>query len=239
MEAVSLIEQVMAQKSGQTVPIFIVNAHTLNLAAESTHYRAVINSAFYVFGDGTGIRWAAMQRGVHMKDNLVGTDLMPELLTRTYRRGYRYFLLGGDELTIRKAARAAVTFFPRCRLVGYHHGYLGCSETKIVIDMINSTNADLLLVGMGNPLQEQWICKHRQDLRVAVAIGVGGLFDHWAGTLARAPRWVRRVGFEWLQLLVQQPHKWRRYLLGNLKFLVRITRAAHAERVQRDRANGD
>ena len=75
---------------------------------------------------------------------------------------------------------------------------------------------------MGNPLQEQWIHDHRAALRVPVSIGVGGLFDHWGGNLRRAPLWVRRLGFEWLQILLQQPgRKWRRYLLGNPKFLAR------------------
>jgi N-acetylglucosaminyldiphosphoundecaprenol N-acetyl-beta-D-mannosaminyltransferase len=75
---------------------------------------------------------------------------------------------------------------------------------------------------MGNPLQEQWIDRHLDQLRVPLCLGTGGLFDHWAGNLRRAPRWVRRLGYEWVQLLMQQPHKWRRYLLGNPAFLWRM-----------------
>jgi N-acetylglucosaminyldiphosphoundecaprenol N-acetyl-beta-D-mannosaminyltransferase len=80
----------------------------------------------------------------------------------------------------------------------------------------------LLLVGMGNPLQEQWIDRNLTRLHVPLCMGTGGLFDHWAGNIKRAPRWVRRLGCEWLQLLLQQPHKWRRYLLGNPAFLYRM-----------------
>jgi N-acetylglucosaminyldiphosphoundecaprenol N-acetyl-beta-D-mannosaminyltransferase len=62
---------------------------------------------------------------------------------------------------------------------------------------------------------------------------VGGLFDHWAGRLRRAPHWVRSLGVEWVQLLLQQPHKWRRYLLGNPKFVARAIGSARAESTAR------
>jgi len=66
---------------------------------------------------------------------------------------------------------------------------------------------------------------------VPVSVGVGGLFDHWAGNLKRAPGWVRRFGIEWVQLLLQQPHKWRRYVLGNPKFVVRALRDVRQARM--------
>jgi N-acetylglucosaminyldiphosphoundecaprenol N-acetyl-beta-D-mannosaminyltransferase len=81
---------------------------------------------------------------------------------------------------------------------------------------------------MGNPLQEQWIDRFGHRIHVPVSIGVGGLFDHWGNNLKRAPVWVRRNGLEWVQLLLQQPHKWRRYLVGNPKFLFRMV--AHLPR---------
>jgi len=93
----------------------------------------------------------------------------------------------------------------------------------------------VLLVAMGNPRQESWIHQHRAALRVPISIGVGGLFDHWAGRLRRAPGWVRELGIEWMQILLQQPHKWRRYVLGNPKFLARAVRSAARERRERRR----
>ena len=131
-------------------------------------------------------------------------------------------MLGANNDTIRHAANKCQTDFSGWDLAGYHHGYTIAAETNELIERINAARPHLLLVGMGNPLQEQWINRHKHQLRVPVCIGVGGLFDHWAGNLQRAPEWVRRQGFEWLQLLMQQPHKWRRYLLGNPKFLLRI-----------------
>jgi len=235
-EAVALMEQQLRRKAAPAKAIYIVNAHTLNLASESAAYRQVLSSAHAVFADGTGARWAARMRGVRLKANLVGTDLIPQLFHTTAGRGYRYFLLGADAPTIARAADKCAAMHPGWTLCGFHHGYVtDDTKAKEVIQLINAAKPHMLLVGMGNPLQEQWIHKHLERLRVPVCVGVGGLFDHWGGNLKRAPRWVRQQGFEWFQLMLQQPHKWRRYLLGNPKFLVRVARSALSERVSEAR----
>ena len=148
--------------------------------------------------------------------------MIPRLFRETAGRNYRYFFLGANEQTNHRAAEKCQADFPGWALAGRHHGYATASETPRLIEIINETRPHLLLVGMGNPIQEQWIHRHQKQLRVPVCIGVGGLFDHWSGNIQRAPDWVSHQGFEWLQLLLQQPHKWRRYLLGNPKFLLRI-----------------
>jgi N-acetylglucosaminyldiphosphoundecaprenol N-acetyl-beta-D-mannosaminyltransferase len=193
-------------------------------------YHEILNSAHTVLGDGTGVRWAARLRGTRMKDNLVGTDLVPELFRLTAGRGFRYFLLGADRPTVRRAAEFCSRSFPGWELAGYHNGYFGREDAADVINFINSTRPHLLLVAMGNPRQESWIHSHRRQLQVPICVGVGGLFDHWAGNLTRAPLWVRQRGLEWLQILLQQPHKWRRYLIGNPKFLYRVLRQMPRER---------
>jgi N-acetylglucosaminyldiphosphoundecaprenol N-acetyl-beta-D-mannosaminyltransferase len=233
-EAVSVVESRLRDNVTRTYAIYIVNAHTLNLAAESPDYLHILNSADLVFADGTGARWAARIRGVRMKANLVGTDFVPELFLRTAGRGYRYFLLGASSSTISRAAEASARMHPGWTLAGFHHGYVQ-DETQAVavIERINRANPHVLLVGMGNPLQEHWLHRHRHRIRVPVSVGVGGLFDHWGGNLTRAPLWVRRQGFEWLQLLLQQPHKWRRYVLGNPKFLFRMVKHLPGDRLVR------
>jgi N-acetylglucosaminyldiphosphoundecaprenol N-acetyl-beta-D-mannosaminyltransferase len=229
-EAIAMIEDLIWKRC-ETNAIFIVNAHTLNLATEDPQYREVLNTATEVLADGTGIRWAARLRGVKLKDNLVGTDLIPRLFEVTAFRGYRYYLLGAHSDTIERAAHTVSKKYPGWNLVGFHHGYIAPNDTNEVIKKINAVNPDLLLVGMGNPWQEYWIREHQATLRVPVCIGVGGLFNHWSGDLIRAPLWVRRQGFEWLQILLQQPYKWRRYLVGNPKFLLRIVQQLPRDRL--------
>lgn len=209
--------------------VCLVNAHTLNLAWENAAYRAVLSSADAVFGDGSGVRLAARLRGARMRDNLVGTDLVPDLFTAARDRNLACYLLGGTGETAARAAAWLRSAFPTLRVVGYRDGYVWSEDSAAVVERINGSGADVLLVAMGNPLQEQWLAMHRDALRVPVCIGVGGLFDHWSGTLRRAAPWVRGLGIEWLQILVQQPHKWRRYLLGNPRFVARALRSARRD----------
>ena len=224
--AVELLEEMIRHYDGRARSVYFVNAHTLNLAAAEPWYRNVLGTADYVFGDGTGVRWASRLQGIRIRDNLVGTDLVPELFRLTAGRGYRYFLLGADEFTVSRAAAYAAETFAGWTPAGFHHGYLADPDTNDwVIDRINRARPDLLLVGMGNPVQEQWIHANRDRLEVPLAMGIGGLFDYWAGNVSRAPCWLRRLGHEWVWRLFQQPRdKASRYLLGNPLFLWRILR---------------
>jgi N-acetylglucosaminyldiphosphoundecaprenol N-acetyl-beta-D-mannosaminyltransferase len=221
--ALSLLERLLTARPVRARSIYYVNTHTLNLACDDAEFRAVLGRADHVFGDGTGVRWACrMLYGRTPRDNVNGTDLTPRLFQRTAGRGFRYFLLGNTEERIARAARYAEREFPGWTLAGYHDGYLGPDDHGRVVSKINSLQPHLLLVGMGNPLQERWIDANLKRLEVPVCMGIGGLFDYWSGDLERAPVWVRRLGHEWLHLLIRQPHKFQRYVLGNPKFLARV-----------------
>lgn len=224
--ALGLLEQMLLARPVRPHAVYFVNAHTLNLASEAPRFRDVLGRADRVFGDGTGVRWAV--RGLHgerLRDNVNGTDLVPLLFAALANRGLRYYLLGNTPERIERAADHARRAFPGWTLAGWHHGYLDGVDPQSVIDGINASGADLLLVGMGNPKQEQWIDANRSRLQVPLSLAVGGLLDYWVGDLVRAPDWVRRIGHEWLHLLIRQPHKARRYLVGNPKFLLRVARS--------------
>ncbi len=221
-EAIALMDRALSAEDGATQSVFYVNAHTLKLASEEPDLRTVLQGADYVFGDGTGVRWAVrFKYGVRFH-NVNGTDLIPALLSNPAEPPRSYFLLGATPEAIPKAAVEVRSRFPAWRLVGHHHGYVPLDDCDDVIDEINRSGADLLLVGMGNPKQEIWIHRNRQRLRVKLCMGVGGLFDYWAGDLDRAPEWMRRAGLEWLHLMLRQPRKVGRYLIGGPLFLLRV-----------------
>ncbi|HET7795903.1 MAG TPA: WecB/TagA/CpsF family glycosyltransferase [Rhizobacter sp.] len=223
--ALGLLQDMLHEQPPRAHAIYFVNAHTLNNACDRPAYRGVLQSADRVFGDGTGVRWAArLLHGVSLKDNVNGTDLVPLMFSRWANRGLRYYLLGNTPERIERAAAYAKRAFPGWELAGCHHGFLGPDDHDAVIDKINASGAHMLLVGMGNPKQEQWIHDHLPRLQVPLCLATGGLFDYWVGDLVRAPRWVRRIGYEWLHLLSRQPHKAGRYLIGNPKFLLRVVR---------------
>lgn len=217
-DAVASLMRVLDAGARRTV--FFANAATLNLVAEDPSYRDTLNSADFVYGDGTGVRWAASVRGVKLQSNLNGTDMIPALIER--RPGIRVYLLGGTKEMIAAAATGFAETFPNAVLAGWRDGYFDHDHCDDVVAQINAARPDLLLVGFGNPLQERWIAANRQRLEVPLTAGVGGLFSYWAGTLKRAPSLFRKLGLEWVHILLRQPHKAKRYLLGNPLFVMRM-----------------
>jgi len=132
-EAVAELARVVSAREPKTV--HFANAATLNLAAADPAYRDALNTADYVYGDGTGVRWAAALRGVKLQSNLNGTDLIPALLER--RAGTRVFLLGGTEEMLTEAAQRFPEHFPQAELAGWHHGYFDHAESGAVIAVID------------------------------------------------------------------------------------------------------
>lgn len=222
-DALAQVGAWLEDPAGMTRAVYFVNASTLNLACDDPRYREILRGADVVYGDGTGVRWAARAlHGVRLADNVNGTDFVPRFFDAFAGRGLRYFLLGGTEAMNEGAATFTRERFPGWQLAGRHHGYLDETSDRRLVQQLNDTTPHLLLVGMGNPAQERWIAEHRDRIRVPVCLAIGGLFAYWSGDLDRAPAWMRRIGLEWLHLLARQPRKSGRYLVGNPLFLARV-----------------
>lgn len=223
-KALSLIQQKVEERK-DNCRIYFVNTNTLNFVFKDGSFVEVLNSADYVFGDGIGVRIACkILARENLKDNVNGTDLTPMLLNSSLPVKPRCFLLGSTPQDIKSAADFFREKFPNWTLSGYHQGYI-VNDDKLsleVVEKINSAKTDLLLVGMGNPLQEKWLFKYKDDLNVPVSMAIGGLFTYWAGKLDRAPLWMRKNNLEWLHILRRQPKKWKRYMFGNIHFLYKI-----------------
>jgi N-acetylglucosaminyldiphosphoundecaprenol N-acetyl-beta-D-mannosaminyltransferase len=205
--------------------IFFANAHTLDLASRCESFRRTLNEASCVLGDGIGVRLGARLNGIKVGDNLCGTDFIPRLLSVASSHKFRYYLLGARRDSIADAAREAAASFPNWQQVGFHHGYLQRRASPRVVKTINAARPDLLLVGMGSPLQEQWLLENRAQLQVPVCVTVGGLFDFWSGRRTRAPLLLRKWSLEWLHIALTEPHKWRRYALGAPRYLAYVATA--------------
>ncbi|MBZ0255740.1 WecB/TagA/CpsF family glycosyltransferase, partial [bacterium] len=114
------------------------------------------------------------------------------------------------------------TQYPKLHIVGVQDGFFEEKETPQIIQIIKETKTDILFVAMGVPKQEKWIAKYAAQSGARVAIGVGGLFNFYAGRIPRAPKWMRACGLEWLHRMLKEPGRlWKRYLIGNITFLVR------------------
>ena len=214
-----------ARERKRTVAAF-ANPDCLNIAQEDTAYRRVLQRADRVFADGIGVRIAARMLGQKMASNVNGTDLFPELCGASVRAGLKLYLLGSHPAIADRAADAMRARYPGLEIAGTMHGYFAASESHSVVDRINASGADILLVAMGAPHQELWLARHAAALKPSVRLGVGGLFDYYSGRIPRAPAWIRQAGFEWAWRLRCEPARlWKRYIVGNPVFLARVLRA--------------
>lgn len=212
-------------KARERTRITYINAMCVNQAADDADYRACLRSADLVYADGQAIVWAARWLGSPVPERVNAGDFFTEFCRRCARENLSLFLLGSPEGRAARAAEVLQRAAPGLRIAGTHHGFLTPELSAQVVAAINAARPDLLVVGMGVPQQERWLWAHWDQLEVPVAWCVGALFDYLAGAFPRAPRWMRRLGLEWLFRLALEPRRlWRRYLLGNPRFVWRVLR---------------
>jgi exopolysaccharide biosynthesis WecB/TagA/CpsF family protein len=199
--------------------MYFANAHTLNVAWSDVSFREVLKRGDVVLNDGIGVQLYSRVAGRKFAENFNGTDLMPRLFAAADpSRPIRVFLYGAAPGRAQKAARNIEARYPGVKVVGVRDGFSHAS----VIEEINEACADILLVGMGNPIQERWIDENKSLLDVGVVAGVGALIDFLSGEVARAPQWCRTLRIEWLYRLAREPKRlFKRYVLGNPAFLFR------------------
>jgi N-acetylglucosaminyldiphosphoundecaprenol N-acetyl-beta-D-mannosaminyltransferase len=176
-----------------------------------------------VYPDGVGLQLARHVLGLARFPRVAGTDLVPMLLDQL-PAGTRVYLLGATPAVCSGAAAGFRRRFPALVLAGSHHGFFAEAQDDAVLSDIARATPDVLLVGMGSPLQERWVARHRHRLPGRLAVCVGGLFHYWADDLRRAPRLLRGLGLEWLWILMQQPYKWRVYSIDAARFGAAVMR---------------
>lgn len=194
---------------------------TLNIARQRPGFAALLRDRFTTFNDGAGLALAARLRRQPLPANLNGTELIPALLDRA-EAGTRVFLLGARPEVVTRARDVLAERYPDADFVGVHDGYFGAEDEPSVIDAIAAARPDIVLVAMGHPRQVEVIARHLDDARLPRTnwFAVGGLLDYYGGTLERAPAWMIRARLEWLHLMIANPTKIRRYVIGIPRFVV-------------------
>jgi N-acetylglucosaminyldiphosphoundecaprenol N-acetyl-beta-D-mannosaminyltransferase len=202
------------------VTFLYVNVHCMNVQSRDPQYAGILRDADIVYCDGMGVLLAARLTGQTIPERMTGADWIEDLCQVMMHHDLSLYLLGSSPQTVHGAAAALQARYPGLRIVGAGDGYAMGPET---VAQINAAHPDILLVGMGTPRQEKWIARHRGELDVPVVWAVGALFDFVSGRIPRGPRWMTQHGLEWLCRLVIEPRRlWRRYLLGNPRFLWRV-----------------
>jgi N-acetylglucosaminyldiphosphoundecaprenol N-acetyl-beta-D-mannosaminyltransferase len=146
------------------------------------------------------------------------------LASEAIRRGWSVYLLGGANGVADKAAEQLTKVLPDLTVAGTHHGHLVTLEqSRMVIKDINESGATVLLIGMGQPRQEEWVVANKQWLNPLVIWCCGGYLDKLTNRIDSYPQWVHRLYLYWLYRLVKEPRRLgRRYTIGMVKFSVRV-----------------
>jgi len=220
-----VVETIMAWTtlSGSRVAVG-VNAMVCNLAATDATFRKVLMQADLRYADGQSIVWASRLLGGGLPERVATTDLIDPLAAVSAQRGKRIFLYGSKPGVAERAATRLRQAAPGLVIDG-RDGYTAAGGMPRLVEDINAFAPDILLVGLGDPMQQHWIEAHRNQLNVPVILTCGGLFDWASGDNRRAPQWMIAAGLEWLWRLMLEPRRLgSRYLIGNPVFLSRLAR---------------
>ena len=214
-------------REGEHALVLHANVYGLNLCYRDPELRTFFNAASLVFCDGSGVMLAARILGERIPERITYADWMWQLAAFAEREGLSLFLLGARPGVAERAAARLEERHPDLKIAGAHHGYfdrtVGAPENEAVVAEINAARPDLLLVGLGMPLQERWLMQNWNRLDARVALTGGAVFDYVSEELKRGPRVLTDNGFEWLaRLLIEPGRLWRRYVVGNPIFLARV-----------------
>lgn len=212
------------------------NVHSLVTGRRDSAFRRAVDNADTAAPDGMPVAWLMRKRGVVLQDRIDGPSLMWRYAEQAALDGTPIFLYGASEATLGQLVRRLRYSFPGLNIVGAHappFRPLTAEEEDETIDMMVRSNARVVFVGLGCPRQETWMARVSRRIP-AVLVGVGAAFDYHAGVVRRAPRWLQRLGFEWLFRLCAEPRRlWRRYCVTNSLFLYYLARDTLATRSDR------
>jgi exopolysaccharide biosynthesis WecB/TagA/CpsF family protein len=195
-----------------------VNANLANMSKADQNLNLSLQS-FLLLNDGSGMAIASnLLYKEAFPDNLNGTDFIPYFLNSCDLE-LSVFLLGGSPEVSALTKDAFQKKWPQHKVVGVQHGYFGESKSIEVLADIKMLKPNLVLVAMGNGLQEFWVSRIVPNAAMS-AWGVGAFFDFLCNNVPRAPSWMRMLGVEWMYRLYLEPKRlWKRYLIGNFKFI--------------------
>jgi N-acetylglucosaminyldiphosphoundecaprenol N-acetyl-beta-D-mannosaminyltransferase len=200
--------------------ISVVNVAKLVNMRRDRLLRECVQSGDLVVADGMPLVWLSRLKGHPLPERVAGIDLMFRLFDLADRQQRRVFLLGARPEALERVVAIARRDYPGMTIAGFHHGYFAEHEQQTVAQAVRDAQADILLVAMSSPKKELFLARWSAFMQVPVCHGVGGSFDVMSGLTRRAPRWMQRLGLEWLYRFIQEPRRmWRRYLVTNSIFL--------------------
>lgn len=205
------------------------NPHSLVVAQHDGSFQSALTQANLVVADGVGVTFMARLVGVQIGPRITGTDYFQAVLMALQQRGGgRVFFFGSSQWVLDLIAKRFAADFPSLTLCGALSPPFGAwsdEENRRMVQVINDAKPDVLWVGMTAPKQEKWVEANRRQLNAPVIGSIGAVFDFYAGTYARAPQWVCRIGLEWAYRFILEPRRmWERNVVSAPMFVWLVLR---------------
>lgn len=213
----------MQDPPGDRAQLFaFCNVHSVMTARRDPDVRRALDGMDLATPDGMPLVWAMRRRGLAQQRRVYGPDLMEFALGFGVDLGWRHFLFGATPQTLERLEAAARRLAPEVKVVGKvapPYRPLASWEDDEIVGRIQSSQANVLWVGLGMPKQELWMARMRHRLPGVNVLGVGAAFDLISGTVPQAPDWLQASGLEWAYRLFREPRRlWRRYAYNNPTF---------------------
>ena len=236
---------------GKKLFIVTTNPEGVMLADKDNEFKQIVNSSNLAIADGVGILWAAKVLSFRtsktffrfleipflalvsllsiifypsyikriLKEQIRGSDLFWEIVHKTYEMDKSIYLLGGREGIAEKVKDRLEKKLSGIKISGL---YSGSPKESGLVEKINQTETNILFVAWGQPKQEKWIYENLDKLNINVAIGIGGTFDFVAGTIKRSPKFIQKIGLEWLWRLFKEPKRIGRIFTAVPRFIFSV-----------------
>jgi N-acetylglucosaminyldiphosphoundecaprenol N-acetyl-beta-D-mannosaminyltransferase len=213
------------------------NLDILRRAEHDASFRTMIEEADLRVADGMPLIWASRLQGTPLPERVTGSNLIHSVTAAAAAHGRRLFLLGGDPGTAERAGAILAERHPGLQVVGHLCPPFGferdAEEMARIEEALTGAQPDIVYVALGAPKQEHLIRRLRAEYPHVWWLGIGISFSFVTGDVRRAPRWVQRIGFEWLHRLCQEPRRLaKRYLVDGLPFAARLLTGSLLHRIR-------
>lgn len=218
-EILKIIQNLISLNQKGTVSY--VNANSLNLVYKDDKMKKYLSAFNILHPDGLGVFLAS--KFLYGKNGfakrITGSDFYNELIYHSIKNNWSFFFLGNIEETLSKISKAN----PNLIIKGYCNGFN--FKSAELIDKVNVSKPNILIVGLGSPKQEEWIISNKNKIDVNVIIAVGDGIKVFAGNKRRGPKILQKLGLEWFVRFIYEPKRlWKRYFIGIPIFILRVIR---------------
>ena len=219
-ESLDAIESFIENKTINYV--VTINTDFIVKMEDDKYFKQIVDEADLAIIDGKPLIWISKWLKQPIKEKISGSDLVPRLLERSAKKGYRVYIIGGKDGIALKAKENCERDYPGIQIVGTYSPEFGFEKNPQRIEEINNmikdTHPDIVVACFGCPKQEKWMYENCKKYGAYVSIGAGATVDFLAGNMKRAPKWIADHGFEWLYRFFQEPKRlFKRYFVDDIK----------------------